>query len=574
MSRLVSIKSLSVLAFVVAPSIPASAQSPSRARAVDAIVRSIRQSGMPGCAAGVVERGSLVMTRAYGLADVENDVRITDQTRFDIGSMSKQFLAMVILMLNSQQKLSLDADVHDYLPDLPRYPWKVTLRQMLHHTSGIKDYDQLLQLAGWRDGDLKSINDVLWIVGRQSGLAFEPGTRFMYSDSNYLLLGLIAQRVTGKPVDQLLREMVFQPLGMKHTQLRTDRWQLVPHKAWPYAIESGKPRLFINAEEPLGDGGIFSTIGDLALWERNFDDHKVGGVDLLTQMQNVQPLSNGVANDYAAGLYIRKYAGLEMIEHSGTSYGYQADKLRFPWRRLSIIVLCNRRDGSYIELSNRLADLFLGIGDSTIDMPSGTMPPGGSLDRFPGVYFSDEAADGVLLEVRNGTLYDGGEDRPLHQTGLVTFAASAAGTLCRCERKYAFEISSDGNVVGFTLTTPTGSRVGDPPVVSYKRIRSPKPQSDSEYLGQYVSKDVASVWCLFDKEGSVVIRRKGFRDRPVPLLWADAAEGPGGIMQFDRNSGREVTGFFLRNIRVNSVRFDRLQPNERPSPTLFYCPGF
>jgi CubicO group peptidase (beta-lactamase class C family) len=305
MSRILSIKSLSVLTLILAHSSAASAQPSNRLRAVDAIVSSMLQPGMPGCAAGVVERDSLVITRAFGLADVENDVRITDQTRFDIGSMSKQFLAMVILMLNSQAKLSLDADVHQYVPELPKYRWKVTLREMLHHTSGIKDYDQLLQLAGWRDGDLMSVNDVLWILGRQSELAFEPGSRFMYSDSNYLLLGLIAQRVAGKPVDQLLREMVFAPLGMSHTELRTDRWQLVPAKAWPYTIENGKPRLFINAEEPLGDGGIFSTVGDLALWERNFDDHRVGGMDLVTQLQNVQPLSSGVANNYAAGLYLR-----------------------------------------------------------------------------------------------------------------------------------------------------------------------------------------------------------------------------------------------------------------------------
>jgi CubicO group peptidase (beta-lactamase class C family) len=529
---------------------------------------------MPGCAAGVVERDSLVITRAFGLADVENDVRITDQTRFDIGSMSKQFLAMVILMLNSQAKLSLDADVHDYLPELPKYRWKVTLREMLHHTSGIKDYDQLLQLAGWRDGDLMSVNDVLWILGRQSELAFEPGSRFMYSDSNYLLLGLIAQRVAGKPVDQLLREMVFAPLGMSHTELRTDRWQLVPAKAWPYTIENGKPRLFINGEEPLGDGGIFSTVRDLALWERNFDDHRVGGMDLVTQLQDVQPLSSGVANNYAAGLYLRTYSGLDVIEHSGTSFGYQAEKLRFPEQRLSIIVLCNRRDGSYIKLSNRLADLYLGIGDSPTHTSQNTMPPAGSLDRFAGIYFSDGAADGILVEVRNGILYDGGEDRPLRQTGSVTFAASAAGTLCRCERKYAFESSPDGKVLGLAVTTPTRNRFGKAPVDSYKRVSTGKPNPDPRYAGQYVSKDVASVWCLFYREGSLVIRRKGFAVRPAQLLWADAAEAPGGIIQFDRNSDGEVSGFNLRNIRLGSVRFDRLRENQQPSPTLFVCPGF
>jgi len=210
---------------------------------VDTILNEVNQSSMPGCSIGIVQQGRLTLSRSAGLADVENVVPIDDETRFDIGSMSKQFLAMAILMLASEGKLQLDKEVHTYVPELPPYPWKISLHDLLHHTSGLKDYDQLLQLAGWGDGDLKSVNDIRWIIERQRSLAFRPGTQHMYSDTNYFLLGLIAQRVTGKSVDILLREMIFDPLGMKHTSLRTDRWQLVPHKAWPYAIRDGNMAL-------------------------------------------------------------------------------------------------------------------------------------------------------------------------------------------------------------------------------------------------------------------------------------------------------------------------------------------
>jgi CubicO group peptidase (beta-lactamase class C family) len=193
---------------------------------VDSFLDKMSQPGMPGCAVGVVQRGVLTLSRGYGLADVENGVPIGTETRFDIGSMSKQFLGMAVLMLASAGKLNLDGEVHAYVPELPAYPWKITLRDLLHHTSGLKDYDQLLQLAGWVDGDVKSAHDIQWIIERQKSLAFEPGTQYSYSDTNYFLLGLIAQRITSRPLQNLLQQMIFDPLGMSHTSLHTDRWSL------------------------------------------------------------------------------------------------------------------------------------------------------------------------------------------------------------------------------------------------------------------------------------------------------------------------------------------------------------
>lgn len=555
-----------IIALIAVVSVQAQTPLPA---AVDAVLGNMSQPGMPGCAVGVVQSGTLILSRSYGLADVENGVPISSDTRFDIGSMSKQFLALAILLLESGGKLALDDDVHKYVPELPPYSSKITLRDLLHHTSGIKDYDQLLQLAGWADGDLKSAHDVMWIVERQKSLAFTPGAQYMYSDTNYFLLGLIAQRVTGKPLDNLLREMIFDPLGMSHTSLRTDRWALVPHKAWPYSIEDGKPQLFINAEEPLGDGGIFSTVGDLALWERNFDDAKVGGTHIIDEMQEVRPLNDGSANDYAAGLYLRTYHGLRMIEHSGTSYGYQAEKLRFPERRLSIIALCNRRDGSYVTLSNRLADLFLGLGASEGRRPA-LQSSKTNLERFAGLYFSESASDGVMIEARNGALFDAGEDREYRQTGPLTFESSSAGPLCRCATTYTFRVGADGSIGGFSASGPSGSGSGPPPIAIYARMPAGGKTALSEYVGEYVSEDVATSWCILQKGEALFVRRRGFADRPSQLLWEDALEGPGGILKFMRERGR-VTGFLLRNVRVNSVEFRKLPTGQHPIPAPWTC---
>jgi CubicO group peptidase (beta-lactamase class C family) len=549
--------------------VAAQAQPSTSPAAVDSIIRKLDQSGMPGCSVSVIQRGSLTLTRSYGLAEIENNVPINAETRFDIGSMSKQFLAMAILILTSDGKLDLDDDVHKYVPELPRYQWKITLRDLIHHTSGLKDYDQLLQVAGWRDGDIKSVSDIKWIIERQKRLAFTPGTQYSYSDTNYFLLGLIAQRVTAKPLNILLEDMIFRPLGMTHTSLRTDHWSLVPHKAWPYRIVDGKPQLFINAEEPLGDGGIFTTVGDLALWERNFDEAKVAGAQVIREMHELRPLSDGSTNDYASGLYIREYHGLRMIEHSGASYGYLAEKLRFPEQQLSVIVLCNRRDGPYVDLSNRLADYFLGLKD---DVPrlAAVSSPKAELERFAGFYFSDSVSDGVLIEARDGALFDAGEDREYRQSGPMTFESSSAGTLCRCSTTYTFQVDSDGRVKGFTAARPS-KRVSKVATAFYARMKPARKIALADYVGEYVSADVAATWCVLQKDDGLFVRRRGFADRQLQLLWEDAAAGPSGILQFQRQRD-QVTGFLLRNVRLGSVEFQRPPGDHRPNSGLGNCP--
>jgi CubicO group peptidase (beta-lactamase class C family) len=535
---------------------------------MNAALQPLAQPGMPGCAGGVVQGGVLTASGAYGLADVENGVPIGPETRFDIGSMSKQFLAMTILMLQADGRLSLDDEVHKYVPELPAYRWKITLRDLLHHTSGLKDYDQLLQLAGWVDGDLKSADDVRWIIARQKTLAFRPGTQHSYSDANYFLLGMIAERLTGKPLAAVMEDRIFHPLGMTQTGLRTDRWALVPHKAWPYAVEGGKVRLFVNAEEPLGDGGIFSTVSDLALWERNFDDAKVGGRAVIEQMHRVQTLLDGTPNDYAAGLYMRSYHGLPMVEHSGASYGYLAEKIRFPAQRLSVIVLCNRRDAPYVELSNRLADLYL-PGPDPAPAPAGLKTPKAGLAGLAGVYFSDSASDGVLIQARDGAVFDAGSDREFRQAGPLTFIGSPAGTLCRCALSYRFRLGPDGRALGFTSSRPAGSAPG---LISttYRRMPPVAKPALADYAGEYVSNDLATAWCVVKKGDALAVRRRGFADRGLDMIWRDGAAGPGGILQFRRQGGR-VTGFDLRNIRLNSVGFQKLPAGRHPVPEPWRC---
>jgi hypothetical protein len=257
-----------------------------------------------------------------------------------------------------------------------------------------------------------------------------------------------------------------------------------------------------------------------------------------------------------------------MIEHSGASYGYLAEKLRFPDKHASVIVLCNRRDGPYVELSNQAADLVLGLSPtSQLSMPQAAGSAIG-LERFAGLYFSDTAADGVLLEIKDGALVDRGAERDFRQTDPSSFVSSTAGTLCRCSTTYRFHTSPTGAVLGFESIRPAG--VGGVIESSYRRMPPDKQPRLAGYTGEYVSDEVGAAWCVLERDAQLFVRRRGFQDRALHMLWKDAAAGPSGILQFERNA-KGISGFRLRNSRINAIEFRKLPPGGHAVPNQWTC---
>jgi hypothetical protein len=259
-----------------------------------------------------------------------------------------------------------------------------------------------------------------------------------------------------------------------------------------------------------------------------------------------------------------------MIEHSGASYGSLAEKLRFPDKHLSISVLCNRRDGPYIEISNRLADLYLGLNSQDEETASRHLSRKAQLERFAGAYFSDAAADGILLQARDGALYDAGSDREYRQTGPLTFKSAPSSTFCRCSTTYTFRLNPDGSVEGFSASRPSGSVESSEIADRYLRMAPVNNVALSEIAGEYVSDEVATSWCILRNDNSLLVRRRGLPDRPVSLVWEDAVDGPSGILQFKRKKGH-ITGFALRNIRLNTVEFRKLPSGQHPIPQSWVC---
>jgi CubicO group peptidase (beta-lactamase class C family) len=512
---------------------------------VDAIFK--EYAGQPGCNVGVARSGKLILERSYGLADIANDVPLGPETRFDIGSMSKQFTAAAVLILADQGKIGLDDDIHKYVPELPSYGVKVSLRQMLHHTSGIMDYGELLKLSGWPYGDRQTGHDALWVLSRMPRLNFAPGTRELYSNSNYFLLSLVVGRVSGQPFAAYLQSTIFGRLGMTHTTLPGDSAVVVPHKARAYLVD-GPPSLLENrGGTGGGEGGVVTTVGDLALWERNFDDAKVGGAKVMAEMEAVEPLADGSENNYAAGLFIRNYRGLRAVEHDGGNGGYEADKIRFPSAGLTFITLCNRRDArNVIRKLHQVADLYLGLA------PEGSSPgqvsasaagpkwPVTDLAVLAGPYLNADRGEFHIFAVKNGGLVDE-EGARYGRTGRFEFKSAGGAT-------YRFVLESG-------VATAVERQVPGSKAAPVRWARMPPPLSDlREYAGMYVSPELVTAWCVEATDKGLVLRRKRFEDEAVTPAWRDAfdMEGPG---LFDRVNS-QITGFTVRGDRLSGgVRF-------------------
>jgi hypothetical protein len=217
-----------------------------------------------------------------------------------------------------------------------------------------------------------------------------------------------------------------------------------------------------------------------------------------------------------------------------------------------------------------LADLYLGLNAKDDETASPDLSTKAQLERFAGTYFSDAAADGILLQARDGALYDAGSDRQYRQTAPLTFKSATTGTLCRCSTTYTFQLKPDGSVEGLSASRPSGSVENSDTTDRYLRMQPGNNRVLADMQGEYLSEEVATAWCILSNNNSLFVRRRGFSDRPMSLVWEDAVDGPSGILQFKRKNGH-VTGFSLRNIRLNAVEFRKLPSGQHPIPQPWVC---
>jgi CubicO group peptidase (beta-lactamase class C family) len=371
----------------------------------------------PGCALGVIMDGKLIYKRGYGSANLDYNAPLSTESVFYIASTSKQFTAAIILLLARRGAISLEDDVGKYFPELPKYETRITVNHLIHHTSGVRDYLELLGLAGRKPDEPIDNAEAVELIARQKALNFKPGEMFLYSNSNYVLLAEIVRRVSGKSLREFADENIFRPLGMTSSLFNDDRTAVIKNRVVSYApIAGGRYRQFVKTIEAMGDGNLLTSVEDLAKWDQNFYEDKVGGEGFSRQMLTRGKLNSGEEIPYAFGLGNEEYKGLKAVAHGGAFMGFRTELIRFPEQRFTAICLCNSGAANPGLLARRVADLYLAdkikpVQAKANNDPQAPRPPQSltlsakQLGEYTGKFYSEELDTTYRIVVEDGSLF-------------------------------------------------------------------------------------------------------------------------------------------------------------------------
>jgi CubicO group peptidase (beta-lactamase class C family) len=475
------------------------------------------KASTPGCVVGVAIDGKRVVIKGYGSADLEHDVPIGEETIFEGGSISKQFTAAAVLLLARDGKLSIDDPVRKYIPELPAYPTEITLRHMLTHTSGLRDWGSVEDIAGWpRTSRVYTHDHVLDIVSRQKALNFTPGTHWSYSNTGFNLAAVIVSRVSGMPFADFVRDRIFKPRGMTHTSWRDDFTRIVKGRAIAYDERGGAFHTEMPFENVYGNAGLLTTVGDLLKWNENFTTPVVGDRAFVEEQQRPGKFTDGRPHIYAFGLCSRNYRGVREVSHSGSTAGYRAFLARYPEQHLSVAVLCNVASANGTTLARQVAEIYLA---DRLASPPSTASTSEQLAAVPGLYRSTLTGETI-----------GGERTQLGSRTWTFDARRATAT----------------NEHGVTEV--------------YERVERAKPtaQELQAYAGVYTSDEAETVLTAAVVDGKLVLKRRPDTTIALTPLYADAFSGPQlGTIVFRRDSAGRVTALSVVQERVWDLRFQK-----------------
>ncbi|XLZ71797.1 serine hydrolase domain-containing protein [Massilia sp. SR12] len=523
---------------------------------VEALFAKWDRTDAPGAAVAVVQDGKVVYRRGFGMADIEQARPMSPATPVHTASLSKQFTAFAVLLLAQQGKLSLDDDVRKHLPDVPDFGKPILIRHLLNHTSGLRDQLNLLALAGWRMDDVITEEDIMQLVRRQRALNFAPGSDFAYNNTGYTLLAAIVQRVSGKSLAAYAKENIFQPLGMKNTFFHERYSNLVARRANSYepGPNGGYASVALSFSY-VGPTSLFSTADDLLLWDKNFDDARVGGKALLALMQTPGKLNDGTVLDYAQGLTVGAYRGLRTVDHRGSDAGFRSHLLRFPEQHLTIAVIANGADVQAGRLGQRIADIYLGDKLAALPKPvpnySDSVPATlqlAQLDALVGGY-ALENGSAIAFSKESGGLrgWTAGDDPMFfYPAGEREYFAKLVNG------SFVFDQPGpDGVVAGGTWRRNTRSVRG-------KRIEPVKlSEAERKALeGEYYSDELHVLYTVEAKGGDVVLRHPRGDVALLPFgKNSFVGPWPFGLLKFECDAPTACSGFSATEDRARYVQF-------------------
>lgn len=514
--------------------------------AIDAVFSEYVGTDRPGCTLGVGLGDDIIVERAWGMADLEHDVINTPSTILEPGSVSKQFTAAAVILLALDGSLSLDDDVRTHIPELPDYGDTITVRHLIHHTSGLRDWGAVAAIGGWpRTSRAHTHMHALDIIARQTALNYRPGEYYSYTNTGYTLQVILVERVSGMSFQEFSRDRIFQPLGMTRTEWRDDFTRVVRDRAVAYRpAGNGEYRMLMPFEDVHGNGGLLTTVGDLLRFTRSLDTASLGGPRFVEEMHRQGVLNNGRVISYAGGLVEGARRGIRMVSHSGATAGYRGYLARFPDRGLSVAVMCNTASANAGRLALEVADLFLGDSEAALERAEVRPELRLSPERL-------EALAGPFVVARNGSLLqiesvpDGLRVRGDVLVSITgTRFTDGSSTLEFLDEGHAYLADADQDTLRLTRT----------------EAYAPTPEDLEEFAGEYHSAEAEVTFWVSVEDGALIVRDRYGQGGAPPPLYPDTF-GRSGIRswRFLRDSRDRVTGFSLYDSRVWDLRFERVE---------------
>jgi CubicO group peptidase (beta-lactamase class C family) len=518
--------------------------------AIDRVFEAYTRPNTPGCVLGIGRGSQVLYERGYGMANLEYDAPLTASTIVEIGSVSKQFTAGAVLLLAQRGVLSLEDDIRKWLPEVPDFGKKITIRMLANHTSGLRDQWGLLGLMNSPPGSAVHTPElVLDLVTRQRDLNFKPNEQYLYSNTNYTLLGIIVRRASGKSLAEFSRENIFGPLGMKDTQWRDDYARVVKGRATAYSRASNDQyRQEMPFTNVYGNGGLLTTVRDAITWWDALYSDKLG-VGLLAQLTTSGVLDSQHKIGYALGVSNGTYRGVRTFTHSGATAGYRAYLASYPDTKTTIAVFCNNATANTAQHVERIADLVLAT--QLAPPATGTAVKAATdvdLNGFAGLYRDPNTEETYRFTVRDGRL----------TTGTIELVPTSPTTFQDVRRDAVVTVSRERG--SLKLRTPAS----DVPYIELVQIPEATPTAAQlqAYAGTYSSGELGIVYQVIAGDGNLLVKRRLQSDLTLVPTYADAFSNFGSWV-FTRASSGKVNGLLYSQGRVRRVRFDKVN-DSRP----------
>jgi CubicO group peptidase (beta-lactamase class C family) len=499
----------------------------------------------PGCAAAVSLNGDVVFEKAFGLADMEHNVPNTPQTIFESGSVAKQFTAAALVLLQQDGKLNIDDPVRKHIPELPDYGAPLTIRHLLNHTSGLRDWGTVLGLTGAGRGDRVVSQDLAFdVITHQRSLDFTPGSEYSYSNSGYNLAAIIVERVSKQKFPAFVEERLFKPLGMKNSSWRDDYQRIVPGRAQAYSRQGNGPwRLNMPFMNVYGNGGMLTTVGDWMKWNAMLDSQSLGA-PLVNALETRGVLNDGRKIAYALGLSVGTYKGLKDVSHGGSTAGYQTFLARYPDNKVSIGVMCNGTSPTAGSIATGITDEIFGPFPQSTGTEQAKISED-ELKKFAGIWRNEKTHAPARFVIENGvSRWSGARVVPMGGGQFTIGSNRLKFTFDKDDKPlFAETIDTDGEVRRFVP----------------EQAWTPTPADLASFKGDWFSEEAGARFTVAVDADKAFIKQRPAMSLQMQPLYKDHFAVQGYVLWFTRDKDGKVDSLHIGTSRMRDMPFVRVK---------------